>query len=791
MFNLSNIKVNYKNHVSESSGLGLNNKFETLSDLNNDFSSLLSFNMLGSPLIDNVDKLDNQITTKSENFDNPENVKSLDSLLNVISKSKDSSILSQSEADRLIENFESNINKNEIHNHLHESKNEKLSIPNIATKQTSVIPEKNKELLAVGKFEEHTKEMVIGTDTSFNNNIDKQEKYSPNNSRKNVLFTEMSAINRDFVNNINDKSLIGQHTAKVVKNMESIAPSFIQNEFKHDEKVTKSEKRASKLNMQVLENNEKSINVKLSKPEIVSSDYPSIKNTEKIEIARTDINTKFSDKDVQQVPHNNKIEADGKLIQTNIFQQYIVEKESKSSETNDKSYKPVKLPYNLTMENANSSLKYIKQQGEKNLSKLQPNELNSLNKIPETIKNLVNGSQLKDLSSIPKNDNITEMSTYNPYFVNNINDKSLIGQSAKVVKNMESIAPSFIQNEFKHDEKVTKSEKRASKLNMQVLENNEKSINVKLSKPEIVSSDYPSIKNTEKIEIARTDINTKFSDKDVQQVPHNNKIEADDKLSIPNITMKQTSEIHEKINEILPVSKFEENIEDLKIETKNIVSNNIDEQEKDYPNNSQKNDNNYSQSNNNKQGNLQKEFKHIFDSNTINSTAPVSNKSYIDNLSPNISNTYTTNLEKLNEQISTLIKRNPIEESTTARLNLQPKSLGTLLVEITQSKDNIKIVINAENKEVVSMLEQTISGLKEKLNQQGITNNNIEVNINVQTQLNTFLNKQDSRDESKFTKSDKRNSKISKVGIIDGNSTSNENIGYNKYDSGKFIEKYI
>jgi flagellar hook-length control protein FliK len=64
---------------------------------------------------------------------------------------------------------------------------------------------------------------------------------------------------------------------------------------------------------------------------------------------------------------------------------------------------------------------------------------------------------------------------------------------------------------------------------------------------------------------------------------------------------------------------------------------------------------------------------------------------------------------------------------STARLTLKPESLGTLEVRISMSGDIATMSIKADSREAMKSLESQIGTLKEKLNQEGIKTENIEL----------------------------------------------------------------
>ncbi len=212
-------------------------------------------------------------------------------------------------------------------------------------------------------------------------------------------------------------------------------------------------------------------------------------------------------------------------------------------------------------------------------------------------------------------------------------------------------------------------------------------------------------------------------------------------------------------------------------------------QNNDAPNN----EHNFSQSKNNSQ---YQNNQNIFTSNNLSNINQISNPSINFDSFENSSNqssipqVYHSKISELNTKISTIINKGIDGNISTAKINLSPKSLGTLVVEIVNKKDNLQIKINTENKDVAKIVESNIGNLKDNLVAQGINHNNIELNINVQNQSFNMMSKSENRNENKYSKHDKKNNKNDwSIDNIEDNEYKISN--YLKFDSGKFIEKYI
>jgi len=86
-------------------------------------------------------------------------------------------------------------------------------------------------------------------------------------------------------------------------------------------------------------------------------------------------------------------------------------------------------------------------------------------------------------------------------------------------------------------------------------------------------------------------------------------------------------------------------------------------------------------------------------------------------------------LEEIADKTLQLAKNIQSNTTQTARLYLNPPTLGTVFVEISMKENMAKIVMKADTREVVKNLENQLITLQEKLNQQGIKTESIKIEI--------------------------------------------------------------
>ncbi|WP_130806974.1 flagellar hook-length control protein FliK [Senegalia massiliensis] len=201
---------------------------------------------------------------------------------------------------------------------------------------------------------------------------------------------------------------------------------------------------------------------------------------------------------------------------------------------------------------------------------------------------------------------------------------------------------------------------------------------------------------------------------------------SNDTLFIENELNKILKELNTKLNlEQNKVSKIEENIKK-EVENYNLVNNELNEKE-------QSKSNIYTFE---KDINLDKQPKsqnNIVDENIILKQDNIDlNKNIMnvtkvtskDNLSSNI-------MEKYNilEQINSNIKFIDNEGVKIARINLNPESLGKIMIKLDMDEGNIIGRILVENTDVKNLLENNINSLKETFSSKGILLKEMNVTV--------------------------------------------------------------
>ena len=140
--------------------------------------------------------------------------------------------------------------------------------------------------------------------------------------------------------------------------------------------------------------------------------------------------------------------------------------------------------------------------------------------------------------------------------------------------------------------------------------------------------------------------------------------------------------------------------------------------------------------------------------------------------------------------VNDIIHNSNSEYVGIVKLSLSPKSLGTIFVEITSTKDKLKLNLKVENPETIKAIENTISQLKEKIEHNGtkIDDFNIEQYNNEQKKDSLAQN-----DRRAFGNKKNNQSTFDIEKLINESETSENNhnsrIAY--FQQGKYIEKYI
>jgi flagellar hook-length control protein FliK len=84
-------------------------------------------------------------------------------------------------------------------------------------------------------------------------------------------------------------------------------------------------------------------------------------------------------------------------------------------------------------------------------------------------------------------------------------------------------------------------------------------------------------------------------------------------------------------------------------------------------------------------------------------------------------------LTEMGRAITNIVKNTQADTTSTARLLLKPESLGTVFVEITMKGNMAKLNIKADSREAVKSLESQIAALRDKLSQNGIKTESVDV----------------------------------------------------------------
>lgn len=130
------------------------------------------------------------------------------------------------------------------------------------------------------------------------------------------------------------------------------------------------------------------------------------------------------------------------------------------------------------------------------------------------------------------------------------------------------------------------------------------------------------------------------------------------------------------------------------------------------------------------------------------------------------------------------------ESSGTARLTLDPASLGTVFVEIKMKGNTADLIIKAGSQEAIKSIESQIGMLKEKLGQNGIETNKIEISLSEKEAEKQNLAENSGRNSGEKEKRDFLGSfkKISNKFEIEDIKDDKEIFRFN---TGKLIEKYV
>ncbi len=112
----------------------------------------------------------------------------------------------------------------------------------------------------------------------------------------------------------------------------------------------------------------------------------------------------------------------------------------------------------------------------------------------------------------------------------------------------------------------------------------------------------------------------------------------------------------------------------------------------------------------------------------------------------NINNTKTYNqfgqirLQEFTQTTLQLVRATPDNTTSMASMVLKPESLGTLFVQITMTENKAKINIMTDSSEAIKTIEQQIGALKEKLSQNGILAESIDIGFRSKEGADKFSN---------------------------------------------------
>ncbi|MCR4748551.1 MAG: flagellar hook-length control protein FliK [Lachnospiraceae bacterium] len=90
---------------------------------------------------------------------------------------------------------------------------------------------------------------------------------------------------------------------------------------------------------------------------------------------------------------------------------------------------------------------------------------------------------------------------------------------------------------------------------------------------------------------------------------------------------------------------------------------------------------------------------------------------------------YSTDMERIYEQVNESLKLNMTEDMTEMEMNLHPASLGNVRIQVAARDGIVTANFTTQNEQVKAVLEAQIVELKETMNEQGIKVEAIEVNV--------------------------------------------------------------
>jgi flagellar hook-length control protein FliK len=145
-------------------------------------------------------------------------------------------------------------------------------------------------------------------------------------------------------------------------------------------------------------------------------------------------------------------------------------------------------------------------------------------------------------------------------------------------------------------------------------------------------------------------------------------------------------------------------------------------------------------------------------------------------------------LSDIPRRIMQLATTQASDGTSSAKLVMNPKSLGTIVVHLEIVKNVVKLHLTGEKQEALSAVESTIGLLKERLQSKGLILDNIEYNLNDSGEHSNLGKHNHADKENKHIKHTYNNEKQSESS--EGNDKFHDN-KILRHDNGTIIEKYI
>lgn len=183
---------------------------------------------------------------------------------------------------------------------------------------------------------------------------------------------------------------------------------------------------------------------------------------------------------------------------------------------------------------------------------------------------------------------------------------------------------------------------------------------------------------------------------------------------------------------------------DLKDSINELKSNFVDNQQNDVSDNFAYNDLEVPISDSEKE--TDKSDSDNFNNNLLGNSNVNINDAVENSVSEAVEERYELDAQEIYDRIGDYIRTSSSEELNEVELQLQPESLGTLQVRVTQREGTVSAEMIAQNDNVKAALESQLIQLKEDFEKAGITVNEIEVKVST----NSFNEStdSDSRDEA-------------------------------------------